>query len=201
VESGKVCRGDIARPRRLLSTAAPSSRLGRQQFVCRSASEDHSPPSTKRARTDPMGDDEHTARNGDGVPTPPAFSSFDKSDVARLLAQALCDLGYKSVAKALEAAAGVQAEAAVISQIRAACLDGRWDELDRLLEALDMKQADAKKACCFLVLEQKLLELLEDGKTALALMCLRQQLAPLKTDDVRLQQLSCAIMASDPNSL
>ena len=42
----------------------------------------------------------------------------------------------------------------------------------------------------YLILEQKFLELLEDGRVMEALHCLRLEITPLKNDDVRLHELS-----------
>eukprot|EP00053_Salpingoeca_punica_P012525 m.112197 g.112197 ORF g.112197 m.112197 type:complete len:593 (-) comp15970_c4_seq1:600-2378(-) len=125
---------------------------------------------------------------------PPAYGSYDRSDLTRLIAQALSDLGYPSIAKSLEKESGVSVELPIIEQIRSACLKGEWDQLDRFIDTLDIPNPEDKKACRFLVLEQKLLECVAEKKVAAALMCLRLQLSPLQMQEERLQQLSCAIM-------
>ena len=53
----------------------------------------------------------------------------------------------------------------------------------------------------FLILEQKYLECLEDGKILDALKCLRDELAPLKYNIDRLHELSSFLMCSDQLNL
>ena len=53
----------------------------------------------------------------------------------------------------------------------------------------------------FVLLEQKYLELLEDGKIYEALHCLRQELTPLKYNTERVHQLSTYIMCSSATDL
>jgi len=53
----------------------------------------------------------------------------------------------------------------------------------------------------FLILEQKYLENLEDGKILDALKCLRDELAPLKYNIERLHELSSFLMCSDQLNL
>ena len=53
----------------------------------------------------------------------------------------------------------------------------------------------------FLILEQKYLENLEDGKILDALKCLRDELAPLKHNIERLHELSSFLMCSDQLNL
>jgi WD repeat-containing protein 26 len=53
----------------------------------------------------------------------------------------------------------------------------------------------------FLILEQKYLECLEDGKVFEALKCLRDELAPLKFNTDRLHELSCFLMCPSEEDL
>lgn len=53
----------------------------------------------------------------------------------------------------------------------------------------------------FLILEQKYLEFLEDGKIIEALKCLRDELAPLNYNTDRLHELSSFLMCSDQTNL
>lgn len=53
----------------------------------------------------------------------------------------------------------------------------------------------------FLILEQKYLEFLEDGKILEALKCLRDELAPLKYNTERLHELSSFLMCPDQTNL
>jgi len=53
----------------------------------------------------------------------------------------------------------------------------------------------------FLILEQKYLECLEDGKIIDALRCLRDELAPLRFNTDRLHELSSFLMCTDQLNL
>ncbi len=73
-------------------------------------------------------------------------------------------------------------------------MGGRWEEAERTLDSLkaimDESQQNDVTNMRFLILEQKYLECLEDGKIFEALKCLRDELAPLKFNTDRLHELS-----------
>jgi WD repeat-containing protein 26 len=53
----------------------------------------------------------------------------------------------------------------------------------------------------FLILEQKYLECLEDGRILEALKCLRDELTPLKFNIDRVHELSSFLMCTNPDDL
>ena len=72
-----------------------------------------------------------------------------------------------------------------VAQLRAGVLDGQWDVVKGLVDALGFISVSQRLAMRFTVLRQKYLELLEAGQTELALHCLRDQLAPHYHDSDR----------------
>jgi len=83
-------------------------------------------------------------------------------------------------------------------------MNGHWDQAETALNTLkpimDDSNADITNMK-FLILEQKYLECLEDGKILEALKCLRDELAPLKYNIDRLHELSSFLMCTDQLNL
>jgi hypothetical protein len=85
-----------------------------------------------------------------------------------------------------------------VAQLRAGVLDGQWDVVEGLVDALGFISASHRLAARITVLRQKYLELLEAGQTELALHCLRDQLAPHYHDSDRVHA-SCGHAKPEPS--
>lgn len=79
-------------------------------------------------------------------------------------------------------------------------LEGRWDQVDRLLPFLGIREAD-ESALRFLIYSQKFLELLEAHNLTEALKVLRHEITPLKQPPEKLHRLASLVMCTDVEDL
>ncbi|KAI0306418.1 WD40 repeat-like protein [Multifurca ochricompacta] len=124
-------------------------------------------------------------------------SYIDREEYIRLVIQSLRDIGYIESAATLEAESGYVMETSRVAEFRRCILEGTWNEAEHALERLGVAEDDGLWEARFLISQQKYLEYLEAGKTALALHVLRNELAPLHTDPEQLHPLSSLIMCTD----
>ena len=140
-----------------------------------------------------------------------SFFGHDRGEVARLLIQALRDLGYHDSSNALVRESGYELESPSVAAFRRAILDGEWSEAESLLfgtseidegggvsinghsnqyEPLPLAEGTDKQDLRFRLRRQKYLELLEERDHPNALVVLRQELTPLHRDVGQLHVLS-----------
>ena len=112
-------------------------------------------------------------------PTPDLAAGFPREDLVRLITQCIHSLGYEGAASTLEKESGIPLLADSVRHFRSGILEGRWDEVETLVDKLELRSEDSRVDVHFLVLRQKFLELVEAQRVDEALRCLRQQLAPL----------------------
>jgi len=124
-------------------------------------------------------------------------------DIVRLIGQHLRGLGLNRTVEQLMQESGCMLEHPAAAKFRSHVMDGEWDKADADLSELrsmvECTQGTLKMK--FLLLEQKYLEYLEDGRVLDALHCLRNELTPLKFNTERVHKLSSFIMSSDPADL
>ncbi|GFR94913.1 WD repeat-containing protein 26 [Elysia marginata] len=132
-----------------------------------------------------------------------SLSSIDE-DIVRLIGQHLRGLGFNQTAEQLIAESGCALEHPTAASFRAHIMDGQWDRTEEDLQELEALvkggQEDIVKMR-FLILEQKYLELLEDGFPLKALDCLRHELTPMKYNTERVHVLSTYMMCSSAAEL
>lgn len=116
-----------------------------------------------------------------------------------MLEQALRALGYDSVAEALEHASGIVQQPQQASAFRQAVLLGSYDEALQLLPSVAADDGVMDRAR-FLLLRQKYLEGVQQGRTAEALQVLRQQLQPLRVQQQVLHSLAALLLQSGTGS-
>jgi len=92
-------------------------------------------------------------------------------------------------------------ETSRVAEFRRCILEGTWGEAESALEHLGVAENDGLWEAKFLISQQKYLEYLESGKTAMALHVLRNELAPLHTDPDLLHPLSSLVMCTDAADL
>jgi len=133
----------------------------------------------------------------------PVFTSGQK-DILRLIGQHLRYLGLDKTTDILVKESGCMLEHPIAANFCQLIMNGNWEEADAALNTMapimDESNADITNMK-FLILEQKYLENLEDGKILDALKCLRDELAPLKYNIDRLHELSSFLMCSDQMNL
>lgn len=151
---------------------AYATRQQQRRFV---AAEDNTDRPAKRQRSSSgrarMGSGANHLHNGDangcnGASTADATHGLgdrgwiNRVEYIRLLEQALDNLGFPRLAAQLEAESGVRCQSAEVVRLRAACLQGDWETVVSLVDALHFRHADQRTHAKFIVLEQKFLEVL-----------------------------------------
>ncbi|CAN8066744.1 unnamed protein product [Agarophyton chilense] len=122
---------------------------------------------------------------------------LDRRELVRIIVQAIDALGYTSSARALEKETGVEAMSQQMRTLRHCVLEGKWDQLERVLAQVTVFKSDNDaRAARFVLYEQKFLELLEAGHTADALECLRNDLTRLSPDPKLLHKLPLLCMCT-----
>lgn len=107
---------------------------------------------------------------------------INRLEYIRLLEQALMQLGYGDLARALETASGVEMHPRHATAFRDAVLGGDFQGALDLLPKLGAPKDDVYRAR-FLLLRAKYIEAISAGDTAAALYCLRHELQPLWESD------------------
>lgn len=98
---------------------------------------------------------------------------------------------------------GCRLEHPAATKFRSHVTDGEWEKAEADLNELKplVHSPNGTVRMKFLLLEQKYLEYLEDGKLLEALQVLRQDLTPLKYNTERIHMLSGYLMCSNPEDL
>jgi len=131
---------------------------------------------------------------------------LDRTDyeIVRLIGQHLKTIGLNHTAEVLIQESGCRLEHPAAAKFRQHVMDGDWNkadndlnELKSLLDGTSSSLAQMK----FLLLEQKYLEYLEDGRVLDALHVLRNELTPLQHNTARVHELSSFMMCSEREEL
>uniref|UniRef100_A0AAQ6AL07 WD repeat-containing protein 26 n=1 Tax=Amphiprion ocellaris TaxID=80972 RepID=A0AAQ6AL07_AMPOC len=142
--------------------------------------------------------------NNNGVPAQPKKRlSQSEEDVIRLIGQHLNDLGLNQTVDLLMQESGCRLEHPSATKFRNHVIEGEWDKAESDLNELKalMHSPSAIVRMKFLLLQQKYLEYLEDGKVLEALQVLRAELTPLKYNTERIHILSGYLMCSHADDL
>ncbi|XP_066150934.1 WD repeat-containing protein 26 isoform X1 [Euwallacea fornicatus] len=124
-------------------------------------------------------------------------------DIVRIIGQYLSSEGLNRTCDVLMTESGCRLDHPAATKFKLHVMDGDWSKADHDLQELrpllgasnnilDMK---------FLLLEQKYLEYLEDGRVLDALHVLRNELTPLQHNTTRVHQLSSYMMCSNNEEL
>lgn len=122
---------------------------------------------------------------------------IQRSELVRVMVQALQDIGCPQSARALETESGVRLEEGHITKFRQGVLSGDWDSVLAILPRMRLvpkRLAEARAV----VSEQQFLEQLEGGDMKSALATLRGSLAPSNLSPGRIKKLSSLLMYADP---
>nr|XP_046256826.1 WD repeat-containing protein 26 isoform X2 [Scatophagus argus] len=138
----------------------------------------------------------------DGVKKKKRLSQCEE-DVIRLIGQHLHDLGLNQTVDLLMQESGCRLEHPSATKFRNHVMEGEWDKAESDLNELKalMLSPSAIVRMKFLLLQQKYLEYLEDGKVLEALQVLRAELTPLKYNTERIHILSGYLMCSHAEDL
>uniref|UniRef100_A0A665TS31 WD repeat-containing protein 26 n=1 Tax=Echeneis naucrates TaxID=173247 RepID=A0A665TS31_ECHNA len=129
--------------------------------------------------------------------------SQSEEDVIRLIGQHLHGLGLNQTVDLLMQESGCRLEHPSATKFRNHVMEGEWDKAESDLNELKalMHSPSAIVRMKFLLLQQKYLEYLEDGKVLEALQVLRAELTPLKFNTERIHILSGYLMCSHAEDL
>lgn len=124
-----------------------------------------------------------------------------KSDLVRVIVQALESLDYHDSAKMLEQESGFGLHSQEIAQFRSDVLQGNWDQVLASLHVLHITDVEKEKSVRFLINRQKYLEQLEKKSIKEALHTLRKEISPIARDPVQLHKLASLIMCLNQDDL
>ncbi|XP_073990126.1 WD repeat-containing protein 26 isoform X2 [Rhodnius prolixus] len=131
------------------------------------------------------------------------FSQTDQ-DIVRLIGQHLKSIGLQQTADMLMRESGCRLDHPAAAKFRQHVMDGEWNKADNDLNELKPlleKSSHSLSEMKFLILEQKYLEYLEDGRVLDALHVLRNELAPLQHNTSRVHEISSFMMCGGPDEL
>ncbi|KAL3267374.1 hypothetical protein HHI36_011505 [Cryptolaemus montrouzieri] len=136
--------------------------------------------------------------SGDGVQV-----DRTKQDIVRLIGQYLKDEGLTRTAELLITESGCRLDHPAAVKFKNHILDADWSKADHALQELQplINSPSSLVEMKFLILEQKYLEYLEDGRVLDALHVLRNELTPLQHNTNRVHQLSSFMMCSSAQEL
>ncbi|KAL5009252.1 hypothetical protein ScPMuIL_014833 [Solemya velum] len=146
-----------------------------------------------------------TYHNGDLAEETSPVKAMTRTDqdIVRLIGQHLRGLGLNRTAEQLITESGCMLEHPAAAKFRSHIMDGDWvkaaSDLEELKALVECPLGTLKMR--FLLLEQKYLELLEDGQVLDALNCLRHELTPLKHNTERVHELSSYMMCTTAEDL
>ncbi|KAF4087996.1 hypothetical protein AMELA_G00077630 [Ameiurus melas] len=155
-------------------------------------------PATSTATATTLGSD-----TGSGSMKKKKRLSQSDEDVIRLIGQHLHGLGLNQTVDLLMQESGCRLEHPAATKFRNHVMEGEWDKAESDLNELKalMHSPNAIVRMKFLLLQQKYLEYLEDGKVLEALHVLRAELTPLKYNTERIHILSGYLMCSHSDDL
>jgi len=139
----------------------------------------------------------------DGETSSTRIKSTTDRDIIRLMGQQLRDLGLLRTVETLMQESGCKLDHTSASRFQTHVMDGEWDRAESDLAELKplIKNGQALLEMKFLILEQKFLELLDDGGQIEALNVLRSELTPLNHMRNRVHELSGFVMSTSSEEL
>ncbi|KAA8528879.1 hypothetical protein F0562_036234 [Nyssa sinensis] len=120
---------------------------------------------------------------------------INKQEFIKIITSALYSLGYDRTGALLEEESGIWLHSSAVNLFMQQVLDGKWDESLATLHDIDLSDETVVKSASFLILEQKFLELLKEGKVMAALGTLRNEIMPLSINVGRVHDLAACIIS------
>ncbi|XP_067010012.2 WD repeat-containing protein 26 isoform X3 [Anabrus simplex] len=159
-------------------------------------SEEHSEHTSQQNGTD-VSPESNAINGGPNGDITPKIMDKTSQDIVRLIGQHLKTIGLDRTADLLMQESGCRLDHPAAAKFRQHVMDGDWAkaehdlmELKSLLDGSSQSLIEMK----FLLLEQKYLEYLEDGRVLDALHVLRTELTPLQHETERVHELSSYMM-------
>ncbi|GFS42503.1 transducin family protein [Actinidia rufa] len=118
-----------------------------------------------------------------------------KHEFVKIITRALYSLGYDRTGDLLQEESGIQLHPSAVSLFMQQVLDGKWDESLATLRSMVLDDESVAKSASFLILEQKFVELLKEGKIMDALHTLRTEIVPLSVKMGRVHELAASMIS------
>jgi len=124
-------------------------------------------------------------------------------DIVRIIGQHLISMGLSRSVETLMDESGCRMDHPVAARFREHVMKGNWTKANVDLQELKslLENPESLVEMQFLLLEQKYLELMEDGQVMEALATLQHELTPLNHKRDRVHQLSAYIMCASPEEV
>ncbi|KAG6539292.1 WD repeat-containing protein 26 homolog [Zingiber officinale] len=121
--------------------------------------------------------------------------TIKKVEFVRVITKALYSLGYERSGAILEEESGIPLHSSVVNLFCKQVLDGNWDGSMVTLQKIGLDDEYILKSACFLIMEQKLFELLEKNMVLEALETLTNEITPLGIKKKRVHELSSCVIS------
>lgn len=124
-------------------------------------------------------------------------------EIIRIVGQQLQEMGFIKASETLMSESGCKLEHSITTRLREQIMDGEWSRVQVTLKEMQplVKHQRYIQKMLFLVLQQKYLELIEENKFVDALLCLRNEIQPLKIYISRVHQLPSFLMITNRDEL
>lgn len=125
---------------------------------------------------------------------------FQRSELVRIVAKFLDDMGYSQTASQLESESGIKCQSNTVSLSLHHLVQGQWAEALQLLSLVKLKEDITHVQR--IVLERKFAEYLEGSDILKAIECLRLDIAPLLHMDIKqaqLERLARCLLSPSPS--
>ncbi|XP_047002350.1 WD repeat-containing protein 26 isoform X2 [Schistocerca americana] len=166
-------------------------------------SEDHSDTFNQQNGAE-ISPDDNAVNGGPNEEITPKIMDKTTQDIVRLIGQHLKTIGLDRTADLLMQESGCRLDHPAAAKFRQHVMDGDWNKADNDLNELKPLLEGSSQCLVemkFLLLEQKYLEFLEDGRVLDALHVLRNELTPLNHNTARVHKLSSYMMCSGRDDL
>ncbi|UXI16660.1 cell division protein [Sarcoptes scabiei] len=129
--------------------------------------------------------------------------STSEFEMIRLIGQQLCIMGLDQTAEQLIKESGCRLDHPTAAKFRLYVVNGEWEKADAVLKELQCYLVNPKNLIKmkFLLLEQKFLECIEDGKEIEALKCLQNEITKLKYNLDKLPKICSYLFTNSSEEL
>ncbi|XP_021841909.2 WD repeat-containing protein 26 homolog isoform X1 [Spinacia oleracea] len=122
-----------------------------------------------------------------------------KDEFVKVITRTLYSLGYNKTGALLEQESGIALHSSRVTSFMQLVLEGKWDESILSLRVINVP-IETEKSAKFIILEQKFLELVQNGNTVDAMLMLRNEISPLLINTSRVHQLAACLISHSQQS-
>ncbi|KAM7271752.1 hypothetical protein ACFE04_030966 [Oxalis oulophora] len=118
-----------------------------------------------------------------------------RPEFIKIITRALYSLGYEKTGALLEEESGIPLYPSEFNLFMKQVMDGKWDDSVATLHKIRHLDETTVKSACFILLEQKFIDLLKMEKVNAALDTLRNQIVPLRINVSRVHDLASCVVS------